>query len=165
MTETARVQRNIDRIAECWPPFGLHVRAVLTAVEAGGFRPRLQDAARSPADQRDAKRRGVSKLSWGFHNVVGVNGKKEALAVDLVDDDHPKDEPSRAFYLTVSHYAQKHRLTTGLDWGLPRHLAEAVWKAARELDFTFAGKRGFDPLHLQPAHFTVHQARRGERPT
>ena len=55
MNEQARQQRNDDRLTECFPAFAVRVRAVLDDMEARGFRPRIQDAHRSIADQLKAQ--------------------------------------------------------------------------------------------------------------
>jgi len=76
-------------MTELWPSFGKKIKAVIETLEAEGLRPRIQDAWRSEADQLIAFKNGNSKLKFGFHNVTGNNGKKESLAVDMLDDDHP----------------------------------------------------------------------------
>ncbi len=51
MLETERLQRNQSRLQELYPYFRARVEAVLKEMEAEGFRPRIQDAWRSPEDQ------------------------------------------------------------------------------------------------------------------
>jgi hypothetical protein len=80
MDETARIARNNDRLTECFPAFAPKIRAVLDALEAQQFRPRIQEAYRSPEDQMKAFNGGFSKVKFGYHNVTGANGVKEALA-------------------------------------------------------------------------------------
>src|SRR4051812_48603336 len=89
MNEQQRKERNTQRVTELWPSFGQKIEAVIAAMEAAGLRPRIQDAWRSPEDQLKAFNTGHSKLKFGFHNVTGAGGHKEALAVDMLDDDHP----------------------------------------------------------------------------
>ena len=89
MNETQRKQRNTERIAELWPSFVSKIEAVIAELETLGLRPRIQDARRSEHDQLIAFNSGHSKLKFGFHNVTGSNGAKEALAVDMLDDNHP----------------------------------------------------------------------------
>jgi hypothetical protein len=92
MKEEARKKRNEDRVAELYPTFGKRIKAVINDLEKQGLRPRIQDAWRSPEKQLEAFNSGHSKLKYGFHNVTGKDGTKEALAVDLLDDDSPANE-------------------------------------------------------------------------
>src|SRR5512147_754551 len=88
MIETERIQRNQSRLQELYPYFRIRVQAVLQEMETAGYRPRIQDAWRSPEDQLKAYRAGTSKVQFGFHNVTGANSLKESLAADILDDDH-----------------------------------------------------------------------------
>jgi len=106
---------------------------------------------------------GHSKLKFGFHNVTGNNGKKEALAVDLLDDNSPL-KPSTSYVLQVTAAAERHGLTTGARWGLPSQLAKAVDSAIAMQDWKAPVKVGWDPVHVEPANFTPQQAATGSRP-
>src|SRR3982751_6042999 len=101
MNETARKQRNQQRLTECFRKFAQRVEAVINDLEAQGFRPRIQDAHRSIEDQLKAVKNGFSKVKFGFHNVTGANGKPESLAVDLLDDDKPLN-PSRRYIILLA---------------------------------------------------------------
>ena len=74
--------------------------SVIEALEGQNIRPRIQQAWRSPAEQLEAFNSGHSKLKFGYHNATGKNGEKEALAVDLLDDDAPLN-PSVRYLLAV----------------------------------------------------------------
>lgn len=87
MREDARLSRNSQRLTELHPEFAARVRSVIAVLEARGFRPRIQDAWRSPEKQLEAVANGNSKHKFGFHNLTSAAGKPEALAVDLLDDD------------------------------------------------------------------------------
>jgi|SRR5215210_1080333 len=89
MNEGARKERNQQRLSECFPAFAQRVEAVIRDLEDEGFRPRIQDAHRSIEDQLLAFKKGNSRVKFGFHNVTGSGGRSDALAVDLLDDDHP----------------------------------------------------------------------------
>jgi hypothetical protein len=71
----------------CVRGFAPKIRTVLDALEAQQFRPRFQEAYRSPEDQLTAFNGGFSNVKFGHHNVAGANGVKEALACDVLDDD------------------------------------------------------------------------------
>jgi hypothetical protein len=47
MNEAARKQRNQQRLTECFPKFAQRVKAIISDLEAQGFRPLIQDAHRS----------------------------------------------------------------------------------------------------------------------
>ena len=44
MKEAARKERNQQRLTECFPKFAQRVKAVISDLEAQGFRPLIQDA-------------------------------------------------------------------------------------------------------------------------
>lgn len=164
MNEVKRKQRNTDRIAELWPSFGKKIKAVIAALEADGQRPRIQDAWRSPEDQLKAFNSGHSRTKFGFHNVTGANGKKEALAVDLLDDNHPMNVGTE-FLLRLAAAAEAQGLTTGIRWDLPKNLSDGIDAAIASKDFKAPVKVGWDPTHVQPTGITTSEAKAGKRPT
>lgn len=163
MNETQRKDRNTQRLGELWPSFGQKIAAVIATLEAQGLRPRIQDAWRSPADQLNAFNSGHSKLKYGFHNVTGAAGKKEALAVDLLDDDNPLNSGSK-YLLHVAAAAESHGLTTGIRWGVELNLVEGIDNAIAHQNWTAPVKVGWDPTHIQPVGITPKQAEEGQRP-
>ncbi len=163
MEESARRRRNKDRLAELFPTFRTRIRGLIQELEGNGFRPRIQQAWRSPAEQRIAFETGHSKLLFGFHNVTGGDQAPEALAVDLLDDDNPLN-PRREYLLRLAAAAGKRTMTTGLRWGLPSNLREAIDAAIAGEDWRAAIKIGWDPCHVEPTDVTVAQARAGKRP-
>lgn len=163
MNETQRQDRNERMLAECWKSFAFAMRHVIGAMEGDGWRPRIQSAYRSPADQKAAYLAGNSKLLFGFHNITGPNGKPESLAVDVLDDGHPLD-PSRAYLISLAHFCDHYRLSTGIGWGLPRTMREEVKVALVAKDVAYKGKIGWDPTHCEPMDMTVAEARAGKRP-
>jgi len=164
MKEADRQARNQQRLAEMNDPMGVVVRRVLDRLEAQAFRPRIQDAWRSPADQLAAFERGTSKVKFGFHNVTGAGGVKESLACDVLDDDHPLGPPTR-YLLALAIAARAERVHTGILWSLPPGLAAGVAAAIADGDIDRQVKVGFDPTHVEPVGITIAQAKAGERPT
>lgn len=164
MRESARIARNQQQLTTCYPWFAQRVARLLEVLEAAGERPRVQEAWRSPSEQIALFQAGRSKLRYGFHNVTGAHGTKEALAVDLLDDAHPLMPPV-AYLIRLAHYAMPLRLTTGLAWGLPTRVAATVLAAARAGDVKYAGPVGWDPCHVQVAGLTPTQVRQGARPS
>lgn len=164
MNETARKQRNQQRLTECFPKFAARVAAVIKDLEDQGFRPRIQDAHRSIEDQLKAFQGGFSKVKFGFHNVTGANGKSESLAVDLLDDDKPLS-PSRKYIILLAEAAQKHGLHPGSFFGLPAALKKGLNKAIEEHNFSTQVKIGFDPTHIEATGLSIAEAKAGKRPT
>jgi hypothetical protein len=164
MNETARKQRNQQRLTECFPKFAKRVEAVIKALEAQGFRPRIQDAHRSLEDQLKAFNNGTSKVKFGFHNILGANGKFESLAVDLLDDDKPLS-PTRKYIILLAEAAQANELHPGSFFGLPAPLRKGLNQAIKDHNFSTTIKIGFDPTHIEATGLTIDEAKGGKRPT
>ncbi len=163
MNEVERQARNTQKLAECWPSFGEKIQAVLDEMEAAGWRPRIQDAYRSPADQLAAFQSGHSKLRYGFHNCTGNGGVPESLAVDVIDDDHPLAS-AIPYLLRLAAAAENQGLVTGILWGLPAALQDAVTTAISTEQWEAPVKLGWDPTHIEPMGITVAAAKAGARP-
>lgn len=163
MNEQARKQRNQERLTECFPKFAEGVKAVIEDMEGQGFRPRIQDAHRTIADQLIAFNKGNSKVKFGFHNVTGAAGKAEALAVDLLDDDKPLG-PTREYLIRLAATAQVHGLQTGIFFGLAQVLRQGLTRAIADQDFSSGVKIGFDPTHVEVIGISIAEAKAGKRP-
>jgi hypothetical protein len=164
MTDAARRDRNTARLKECYPTFRERISLLIQRMEMRGLRPRIQTAARSPQEQLEAYNRGTSKLKFGFHNVTGVDGRPEALAVDILDDDAPLT-PGNEFLIALAYEASRVGCVTGIAWGLPEGaLKIALYKAVSENNTRYTGKIGWDPTHVEPLGLTVARAKAGERP-
>ncbi len=163
MKEVDRKKRNADRLKELYPTFRVRLERVIASLEAAQLRPRIQDAWRSPADQKKAYENGNSKLLYGFHNVTGPNGSPESLAVDLLDDDNPLN-PGKSYLLQLAAAAEAAGLVTGVRWGVPAKLVLAIDAAIKSKDWSAAVKVGWDPTHVQPTDITVAEAKSGRRP-
>lgn len=164
MEERKRQQRNTERLAECHAGFRNRLALVIRELERQNFRPRIQDAWRSPEDQLRAFETGHSKLKFGYHNATGPRGEKEALAVDLLDDDAPI-EPPRRYLLALAIAARDNGLNTGLAWGLPDSLKQAIENAiaSHNIDTPIA-KIGWDPCHVEITGISVSDVMNGKRP-
>lgn len=163
MKEAARLARNAARLAELFPTFRRRLAQVIATLEEKKIRPRIQDAWRSPADQEAAFSSGHSKLLFGFHNVTGADGTPEALAVDMLDDDTPL-AAGKPYLLQLAAAAEAQGLVTGVRWGVPKKLAEAIDAAIESETWDADVKIGWDPTHVQPTDVTVAEARGGKRP-
>jgi hypothetical protein len=142
------------------------VANVIKEMEALGFRPRIQAAHRTIADQKKAHDQGFSHVLFGFHNVTGKGGKPEALAVDMLDDDHPDETVSRKYLVTLASVAQKQGLRSGIFFDLePPAARKALQDAIDEHNFDIKIKIGFDPTHLEANGLSIADAEAGKRPT
>ena len=163
MNEVARQERNRQKLTECFPTFAARAGAVIKDMEAEGFRPRIQEAHRSIQDQLVAFKKGNSKVKFGFHNVTGKDGKPEALAVDVLDDNNPLNPP-RKYVIRLAALAQNHGLQTGASFGLTAVLKKGLSRAIEENDFSASVKIGFDPTHVEVSGITISEAKAGKRP-
>ena len=163
MTEEERKTRNAQRLTECNPAFRKKVAAILADMEGHGWRPRIQEAWRSPARQRQLLAEGFTKVRWGMHCATTESGKPDALAVDILDDDRPNNEGTR-FLLMLASSAKAHGCLTGIDWGLSSKRKETVREAVAKRDFDAKVSVGWDPCHVQIGGISVIEARSGARP-
>lgn len=162
MNEQARKQRNALMMGELYPVFRNKIMLVITDMEGRGFRPRIQQAWRSEAEQLVYFNKGTSKVKYGFHNCTGAKGEKESLAVDMLDDDFPLN--SRVEYLlNLADASANQGLITGIRWGLTKILIAGLEDALRCKDFKRVVKIGFDPTHIEPTGINLQQAKAGKR--
>jgi hypothetical protein len=163
VTEAERKARNTKRLTECNPAFRKKVAAIVADLEGHGLRPRIQEAWRSPARQRQLLADGFTKVRWGMHNATTEDGKPDSLAVDVLDDDAPNKESTR-FLLMLASSAHAHGCLTGISWGLSASSRKRIEQAIAERDFQAAIPVGWDPCHVQIDGITVTEARAGKRP-
>lgn len=163
MKEADRIARNKERLTQLYPTFAARLARVIARLESDGVRPRIQDAWRSPQDQRKAFDTGHSKLLYGFHNVTSKDGKPESLAVDMLDDDAPlvKGIP---YALRLAAAAEAEGLSTGIRWGLTQKQKSAIDQAIAKKDWLAKVAIGWDAYHCEPTGITVAQAKMGKRP-
>lgn len=164
MTEADRHARNAARLLELYPTFRVRVSGVISDLESAGYRPRIQDGWRPADEQLIAYNSGHSRLRFGFHNVTSPSGTPEALAVDLIDDDYPLASGT-AYLLQLARFALIHELNTGIRWGLPTALREAVDRAILSATWGAPVKLGWDPTHLEATGLTARDAGYGRRPS
>jgi len=163
MTEQEREGRNERKITQLHSFMRPKIAAIVEDLEGHGYRPRIHDAWRSPADQKKAWLAGNSKLLWGFHNATAADGTPEALALDLLDDDRPFS-PDQRYLMMLAASAQVHDLVTGIGWGLGARLRDGLEAAILRRDWSANVKLGWDPCHVQITGISVAQARKGARP-
>lgn len=163
MLESERKLRNQTRLQELYPTIRPSVLAILEELEKAGYRPRIQDAWRSPADQLKAYNAGTSKVKYGFHNVTGANGEKESLALDILDDDNLFTAKTH-YMLRLAAAAERHGLTTGIRWGLSDAYSKAIDNAIAAQSWTIPIHVGWDPLHVEVTGLPIEEVEKGRRP-
>jgi len=163
MNEADRIQRNLVKISELHPAIRQRMEAVLREMESYGYRPRIQEAWRSPKDQLAAYNAGTSKIKYGFHNVTADDGTKEALAADVWDDDRPFTAKTH-FMLHLLAAAEKNGLTTGIRWSLSDNRIKLIEDAIIQDDWNRPIWVGWDPLHVEVTGLTIQEAEAGKRP-
>src|SRR5678815_3455909 len=173
MTEDARKVRNVDRLGLCYPPFAGRVAALISRLESEGFRPRIDQSWRTPAQHQQQLAAGTSKSSWSFHMATTPDGKPDALAVDLLDDDYPvpsnhQDEwpdSFRQYVLWLASLARQWGLETGIAWGLSVDERRALSDALSNDPLSYRGEVGWDVCHVEIRDLTLAAAKAGKRPS
>jgi len=163
MNELDRIFYNKNKLQEMYPYFRVRVEAVVKEMEQAGYRPRIQTAWRSPADQLDAYNKGTSQVQFGFHNVTSVTGDKEALAADILDDDRPTTT-KLDFMLHLAAAAEAQGLITGIRWDLADEDSVLIDIALKNKNWDAKVRVGWDPLHVEPVGITIQEAKAGRRP-
>jgi len=163
MNEADRKQRNYIKVHELHPAMRPRMEAVIRELEQYGYRPRIQEAWRSPKDQLAAYNAGTSKIKYGFHNVTAPDDTKEALAADVWDDDRPFTAKTH-FMLHLLAAAEKNGLTTGIRWSLSDNRINLIEDAIAHEDWKRPVWVGWDPLHVEVTGLTVQEAEAGKRP-
>lgn len=140
MTDEARHEHNAALIPQLWPPLRPKIEAILRDMEGHGWRPRIQVAYRSEAEQLRCYRRGTSNVDWGLHCAATSGGTPDALACDIIEEGvlyNTTEEWERQ----LESSARSHGLETGRPW-----------------------RRPHDPWHVQWPGLDLKQTRKGARP-
>jgi hypothetical protein len=172
MTEEMRKVRNTVRLSTCYPPFAARIARLIAELESRTFRPRIDQSFRTPAEHEAQVLTGTSHSSWSFHMATTPDGKPDALAVDLLDDDYPVPSPSqhqwparfRAYLLTLASLSANYDLHTGIAWDLPTEARIRLATALGTDPLAYDGPIGFDPLHVEPRSLSLIAAKVGKRP-
>lgn len=163
MLEKDRLAKNQQTLTEMYPTVRTRMEAVLKELEGYGLRPRIYESWRSPADQMEAFRSGRSQLMYGFHNVTGVTGTKEALAADIIDDNNPTSL-NLPYILHLIAAAENNDLTTGIYWNLSAEKVAAIHTAIATKNWNAKVYIGWDPMHVEATGLTTEEAKAGKRP-
>lgn len=175
MTEEARRARNVERLGLCFPPFagrGAALIARLESVDNENFRPRIDQSWRTAAQHAAQLAAGTSKSSFSFHMTTTPDGKPDALAIDLLDDDYPVPSANQAewpdsfrrYLLWLAALSRNWGLETGIDWGLSADERWALHEALASDPLSYHGEIGWDPTHVEPRDLTLAAAKAGKRP-
>jgi hypothetical protein len=164
MEEETRKKNNDTKLLELHPTFRDRITRVIANLESQGIRLRIYEAWRSREEQLKKFNSGVSHVKFGFHNITAADGKPDALAVDLIDDDSPV-KSSISYLLHLAAAAEAEGLITGIRWGLPKVLSGGIDVAIATQDWNAKIKTGWDTNHVEPAGITIAQAKSGMRPS
>ena len=116
MTPEQRHHNNLKKLGEVYKPFQPKVEKILGDLQSLGWHAIIAQAWRSIDDQLAAFRAGNSKVKFSYHNVK-INGKKAAMAVDIVDDRYNWDIPqNHPFWEALGKVAKKYGCYWGGDW-------------------------------------------------
>ena len=153
MTDADRFARNESKLQELHPWMRSRVMGLLVDLEHDGWKPRIQDAWRSPEDQKKAFESGHTKLLYGYHNVTRLEFNrviKEAFACDILREDDNVLVAEKEYCIALAHFALKQGLQTGIAWSFNAAMRAAVEKAVREKDLKANIKISWDPCHCEP---------------
>ena len=163
MDDSARHANNTMKLRFCNPAFASLVILAISDMEPEGFKPRIGEVWRSPEDQLEKFKAGLTHVRWGFHCATTPDGKPDSLAVDMIDEEHPLDMALR-FSLCLLWASTRRGLSTGLLFGLPTTHKNTLLVRAAAKDWDYKTKRiGWDGGHVEPLSLTVNQARAGTR--
>lgn len=100
------------------PPLRPKVSAVLAALQAGGFEPRIFFGWRSVAVQLQLYKAGRSKVRFSFHNAQLPDGTPNAYAADIIDRRYAWTDQaeSSGFWKALGAAAKGEGLYWGGDW-------------------------------------------------
>lgn len=173
MTEEKRKQLNADRLLKVDTSIRGKVASCLATLEHYGHRPVIAaEVWRDPKTQLAMFRRGVSKVTWGFHCATTPDGKPASLAADIVDAEKAWNA-TPAFWLTLGYASKAQGLGWGGWWGLPTNIRKGIddafaWVRTEQLKPDGAKmprvKFGWDQAHVEVAGISIAEARRGKRP-
>lgn len=168
MTEETRKRLNEERLLKIDASIRTQVRAVLATLEYYGHKPLIDgDVWRDPKVQLALFRRGVSKLTWGFHCATTKQGRPASLAADIVDANR-RWEASQAFWLCLGYAAKAQGLGWGGYWGLPANVRKGLDTALETVKTkeplpSMRVQFGWDRAHVETRRVTVAEARAGKR--
>jgi len=159
MLEILRQRRNANELSKLHPFVRGRYVELLSRLEKAGWRPRLQDTARSIAQQEKYYAQGLSRIRISGPHTNTLNGKSASLASHFLDDDRPLSA-NNLYFAKLAIEARKCGLHSGILFGLSDTSAERDHRAKMEqalaggmlkvLEILIGKDRGFDPLHVEP---------------
>ena len=94
------------------------VQAVITALAARRFQPRIFYGWRSVAVQLELYKKGNSKVKFSFHNAQKPDGTPNSYAADIIDSRYgwSAQAETSGFWKALGEEAKKQKLYWGGDW-------------------------------------------------
>jgi hypothetical protein len=165
MTRGERQARNYLLLQRITPGLRLKIQSILRDLEGHDDQPLIDTGVwRSPAEQMQKYRQGLTRVKWSFHNATSKDGQPDALAADITDSRYAWDSPL-SFWLRLAASAQAHQMESGIYWGLNAAQRALISDAIRLRQWTPGNiTRGWDPAHVQVKGISLLRARWGTRP-
>ncbi len=122
------------------PGFRVKVEAVLAALTASSFAPRIVFGWRSAAVQKKLKAEGKSTLSFSFHCSQHKDGTPNSWAADIIDKRwaYSEDAEANGFWEALGAAAKAQGLVWGGDWKTFPDVSHIQGRANSELAATKA---------------------------
>lgn len=132
--DSARWPQN-KKLRSLNPIFREKVRAVLKALEAKGFQPKIFYGWRSVAVQQRLFAEGRTKVRFSFHNAQKQDGTPNSYAADIIDKrwGWKKEAETNGFWAILGEEAKKRGLVWGGDWKNFRDVAHIQGRQNSEL--------------------------------
>ena len=94
------------------------VHAVIKALQARGFQPKVFYRWRSVGVQLDLYKKGNSKVKFSFHNAQMPDGTPNSYAADIIDSRYgwSSEAQTSGFWKALGEKAKKEGLYWGGDW-------------------------------------------------
>lgn len=138
------------------PGFRTRLDAMFRQLRSEGFSPTIRESWRDQERQNYYLSKGWSTVSYSYHMVTDSHGNPDALAADVYDAKALTDDGAAQFYFRLRKLAP----SFGFESGGAYKPTSARWaKYSDDL-----GPLGWDPVHLEPANFSIASAKAGKRP-
>jgi hypothetical protein len=167
VSDTIRRDNNEKRLAKIHKPLQPKFRAVLTDLEAHGYKPQIDAAVwRSKAEQAALVAKGNSKVYFSYHNASTPQGKPDSLAADITDArwGWKSNASTRGYWLRLANSGRVHGLHSGAYFGLSTANKTKLKSSLIARNFLYSGPIGWDPAHLEAAGVSLNEAKAGKRP-
>jgi membrane protein implicated in regulation of membrane protease activity len=164
--EARRLTQNSINLQKMSPSVRGKMRGVISDMEGAGYKPIIDNQVwRSKSEQLALYKKGVTKVTYSFHNVSTKAGKADSLAADITDQRFGwTGHAPRRYWFCLARSAYVHGLYSGAHFGLSAAQRAKFDQALHVRDFGYSGPLGWDVAHIEPRGITIRQAKAGIRP-